>query len=263
MKFLLKEEKMGTGKKIRNSPVFELSQQVFNRLVLEIPTRFMGKNILFFHELDSTNNYARDLFKTNKEKVEEGTIIFVATQTRGRGQFDRTWHSPPEGGIYFSVLLTPPAALEKTLPVISLMAGAAAATVLEELTETKFTLKYPNDIYLQGKKVGGILVERVGGVSQAGKTLCVVLGMGVNLFTDVNSMPADIQGTASSIYHISGVMINPFDFILKFSVQLEKWYECFLSRNFRGIVECWKERMEEIPEMAWGKLESLEGQNMS
>ena len=234
-----------------------MESSAYDRLSGELPTRFMGKKILFFREIDSTNDYARDYFFSEKEKAQEGTIIVAGRQTKGRGQFDRTWHSPPEGGVYLSVLLTPPRELERTLPAVSLMAGAAAVEALENLTRSKFNLKYPNDIFLLGKKVGGILVEKIGGGRGNEKKMRVILGMGVNLSMDISSMPEDLRETASSISHLLGARITPPEFVRELSIHLEKWYLSFLAEDFQGIVECWRERMEEIPESARSCWESL------
>ena len=239
----------------------ECGQSAYDRLSLEIPTRFIGKNILFFQEMASTNDYARDYFLSGKEKAQEGTLIVAGRQTRGRGQFNRTWHSP-DGGVYLSVLLTPPLKYERALPAVSLMAGAAAAEALENLARVPFKLKYPNDLFLSGKKVGGILVEKIGGGVGAGKMMRVILGMGVNLSMDIHAMSEDLRKTASSIFHLSGAMITPLEFIRELSIHLEKWYRSFLSGDFRGIVEYWMGRMEEIPESARDTLEGLSAQSI-
>ncbi len=233
-----------------------MNQKIYDQLALELPTHFIGKKIIFLKEVDSTNNHARKLFEREKGKVQEGTTIIADNQTKGRGQFNRQWHSAPGAGAYLTVVLTPPLALEKALPAISLMTGAAAVEALEGLLQTKFSLKYPNDIYWQGKKVGGILTESLGGGKNELKKLFVIVGIGVNLYADPSFLPEDVRKDACSLF-VAGPGITPVDFIREFSISLEKCYEDFLNRNFIRIVDCWKERMHEIPEEAKGRLEGL------
>lgn len=239
-----------------------MNQDALNQLALELPTRCIGNKFIFFTEINSTNDYARELLKEPEEKCPEGTTIVAGSQIRGRGQFDRAWYSPSKGGVYISVILRPPFHFEKALPAVSLMAGAAVAETLEGLASVKLALKYPNDIYLEGKKIGGILTERVGGNPDGSRSLKVILGVGVNLGTDPSLMPGDIKETASSLFHLSGQNITPLEFIRDFSIRLESCYGYFLDWNFSAIVECWKKRMMEIPEEAQKKLDSLTGLNL-
>ncbi|MBI5185318.1 MAG: biotin--[acetyl-CoA-carboxylase] ligase [Nitrospinae bacterium] len=224
---------------------------------MELPTKFIGKEIIFFDEIDSTNNFARELFHKKEGRVKEGTVIVAATQTKGRGQFDRSWHSPDQGGAYLTVILTPPAGMGKFLPAVSLAAGGAGAEALEDIAPVKLSLKYPNDIYLKGKKVGGVLAENLQGTKYGLQSHFVILGIGVNLYTSPSSFPNEIKETASSMLHLSGYMIEPAQFIRGFCIQLEKWYGYFLSGNFNRIMDCWNERMTAIPEGAKEKLQDL------
>ncbi len=233
-----------------------MNQKAYNQLAQGLPTRSIGKKIIFFDEIGSTSDYAREIILGKKGKVKEGTMVIAAAQTKGRGQFDRSWHSPKEGGVYLSLILTPPADLEKALPAVSLMAGAAVAESLEDISKMDLSLKYPNDIYLEGRKVGGILTERVGGVTDF-NALCVILGVGINLYNDPFSFPKELQSTASSILHLSDSKITPMEFVQSFSVHLETWYDHFLRWNFLEIVNCWKKRMAIVPKEAKGKLEGL------
>lgn len=235
----------------------KLNQDTLNRLGMELPTRFIGKKFIFFKEIDSTNNFARELFHEKMGMVPEGATIVAETQTKGRGQFDRSWHSPGVGGVYLTVALVPPLNMTKALPAISLMSGAAGVEALEKLFPIKLSLKYPNDIYYKEKKVGGILTESLGGVKYGLQRHFVILGIGVNLYTGLFSFPEEIKETASSLFHLSGHRVEPLEFIREFCIQLEKWYEHFLSRDFRRIVDCWKKRLLEMPEEAKRKLEGL------
>jgi len=235
----------------------EMNQDILNRLASKLPTQFVAKKILFFEQTASTNDVARELFHRGPLAVAEGTTIIAAAQTKGRGQFERSWHSPPRGGVYLSVILKPPLELEKVLPCLSLMAGSALAEALEDVARVRFSLKYPNDLYLQGKKIAGILTESLGGCRDDHHALFVVLGIGVNLSTDPSSMPGELQSTASSVFSLTARKISSLTFIRRLGIQLEKWYGRFLARDFAIIVDHWRKRMETVPEEVEKKLQFI------
>jgi BirA family biotin operon repressor/biotin-[acetyl-CoA-carboxylase] ligase len=130
------------------------------------------KNLLVFDELDSTNSTAKELALAG---AEEGTVVLARTQNQGRGRFDRIWQSP-EGGIYLSFILRPKVSAEKTslLPFVA----ALALTKTIDSYGLHATIKWPNDVRVNGKKIAGILLESevIGHSSNY-----VVVGIGMNL----------------------------------------------------------------------------------
>lgn len=128
------------------------------------------ENILHFSELDSTNTY----LKNNYSVLADGTVVTADTQTAGRGRFDRRWISQ-EGGLYFSVLLKP----SKTdfIANFTQLMALSVCRAAEDLG-IRATIKWPNDVLVDGKKLCGILSEVV---AQGDKIACVVVGCGVNV----------------------------------------------------------------------------------
>jgi BirA family transcriptional regulator, biotin operon repressor / biotin---[acetyl-CoA-carboxylase] ligase len=120
----------------------------------------------------------------------EGAIAVADFQTAGRGRMGRTWEAPPGAALLVSVLLRPPADLP--LPQLALVAGAAVADALEELTGLSVQIKWPNDVMLRRQKVAGILAEAREGV--------VVVGIGVNL----NQTPDQLPERAGSLRTTTG-----------------------------------------------------------
>jgi BirA family transcriptional regulator, biotin operon repressor / biotin---[acetyl-CoA-carboxylase] ligase len=120
----------------------------------------------------------------------EGAIAVADFQSAGRGRLGRTWEAPPGTALLVSVLLRPPAGLP--LPQLALVAGAAVADALEELTDLSVQIKWPNDVMLRRQKVAGILAETRGEA--------VVVGIGINL----NQAPDQLPERAGSLSTTSG-----------------------------------------------------------
>lgn len=121
---------------------------------------------------DSTNNNLKKIIKTSDFPV--FSVITAEKQTSGRGRLGRSFLSP-EGGLYFSVSY-PLTGKETNIPFLTLLAGLAVNKAIKELTGTATLIKWPNDIYLGNKKLGGILTELI-----SFKGITAVVGIGINL----------------------------------------------------------------------------------
>ncbi len=120
----------------------------------------------------STNNDLKSIIKDSREPV--FSVVAAGKQTSGRGRLGRSFLSP-EGGLYFSVAY-PLTGKETNIPFLTLLAGLAVNAAIRELTKTDTLIKWPNDIYLNNKKLGGILTELI-----SFKGLTAVVGIGINL----------------------------------------------------------------------------------
>jgi BirA family biotin operon repressor/biotin-[acetyl-CoA-carboxylase] ligase len=123
------------------------------RIMERLETEVIGRKIILLETVDSTNSYLREM-----EDAPDGTVVIAGSQTGGRGRMGRSFHSPKEGGIYLSVLLRNTG---KGFPtdLTTVAAALALRKSLLETTGTETDLKWVNDIYLRGYKVGGILTE--------------------------------------------------------------------------------------------------------
>jgi biotin-[acetyl-CoA-carboxylase] ligase BirA-like protein len=143
--------------------------------------------ILRYKSLDSTNEEAKRLL--NAGRIQGLTLIRADQQTAGRGTQGRTWISPPGAGLYLSIvhpferLATMDTTPIPVTPIFTLAAGVACADVLFELTGLKIHLKPVNDLYVEGCKLGGILVEGLLGQEQ-GRSVCraIITGIGINVY---------------------------------------------------------------------------------
>jgi BirA family biotin operon repressor/biotin-[acetyl-CoA-carboxylase] ligase len=162
-----------------------------------VPTRQIGNHLLLYQEVNSTMDVAWSAVEQGKP---HGTAIAALQQLKGRGRFDRRWISEPGDSLMVSVLFYPEAA---TAQKLSMIAGVAVVKAIMELTDIACTIKWPNDVRIDGKKVCGILTElraHTSGEIQA------VVGMGLNLDLNIEEHP-ELQGSATSLLTETGQRI--------------------------------------------------------
>jgi BirA family biotin operon repressor/biotin-[acetyl-CoA-carboxylase] ligase len=146
-----------------------------------------------FESIDSTNLEA---LRQAKAGAREGLCIVARTQTRGRGRLDRSWQSPPDAGLYMSLLLQPKFEMN-AWPLITLMAALAVRDALFKTCSLPADIKWPNDICVDDKKLCGILAETLE-TSSGG---FVIIGIGINLTPEVLPL---VQAEATSIESVTG-----------------------------------------------------------
>lgn len=153
------------------------------------------EEILVYKTVTSTNDLAKQYALDLKP---EGTVIVAREQTAGRGRKGRSFYSPMSTGVYISVLLRPELTAEKTL-YITTAAAVAVAKAIEKISGKEAKIKWVNDIFVDGKKVCGILTE--GAIDfETGKMQYAVLGIGVNIKKPENDFPSEIQNIAGSVF---------------------------------------------------------------
>ena len=134
-------------------------------------TRVVGKRIAYFRHISSTMDEA---VRRAQEGVEEGTVVLAGEQTAGRGRFGRTWVSEP-GNLYLSIVLRPSL---QVLQYLSLLSSVAVLRAIRKTTGLEPSIKWPNDLRLNGKKVCGILVENA---LQDNSVQYAIIGVGINV----------------------------------------------------------------------------------
>ncbi len=134
--------------------------------------------------------------------ADDGTTYFAEHQTKGRGRLGRAWHSPVGSGLWFSTLRHHDLGIDEGWRV-TIGAGIAVADAIRETSGPTPTLKWPNDVQIEGRKVAGILTEsRVDG----GRLKQSVIGIGINVHVDHDEFPAEFRETACSIASAGGVV---------------------------------------------------------
>jgi BirA family biotin operon repressor/biotin-[acetyl-CoA-carboxylase] ligase len=157
----------------------------------------LGREIVVVEETRSTNDLA---WAAADRGAPEGFVVFAERQTAGRGQYGRRWESAPYQGIAMSVLLRPAITLRESPRLTSLLAEVIATTIAEE-TGCPAAIKPPNDIYVERRKVAGVLVE--GRTGADGRYLAVA-GIGINVNQTINDFPEELRATAGSLAMITG-----------------------------------------------------------
>lgn len=129
----------------------------------------------------------------------EGYAVLANAQTNGRGRLGRQFYSPADTGIYLSLLLRPVGYSPDQAIKVTTMAAVAASKAIEEISGKKAKIKWVNDIYMDGRKVCGILTEGAFGL-EIGSLEYIVLGVGINAYEPQNGFPEDIVGIAGAVF---------------------------------------------------------------
>jgi BirA family biotin operon repressor/biotin-[acetyl-CoA-carboxylase] ligase len=224
------DSKTNEGYKLIRSPdrpmKFELERT--------LNTKIVGKKILFFEEVDSTNNKAKQIALEEKD----GTVVVSEMQTSGRGRRGREWHSP-KGGIYISFILKPNIPPEKA-PQLTLVSSLALVETLNTMNnELNAKIKWPNDVLIRGKKISGILTELSADME---KINYIVVGVGVNLNTDANNLPE--TGTSLKLELKEDVSVKLF--LKSFLEKYDSVYQIYLNGEINQIIKLWKDNSDTL-----------------
>lgn len=159
-------------------------------------SQFYANKIQVHKSLESTNKTAKEMAVAG---AEHGTIIISDCQTMGRGRYSRNFFSPSGGGLYMSIVLRPEAMHFKNPTSVTAFAAVSVCEAIESISTKVPRIKWVNDIFIDGKKVCGILTEAVTDFESGGLDW-VVLGIGINVHTRTEDFPCDLQSIATSIY---------------------------------------------------------------
>ncbi|MCX7927356.1 MAG: biotin--[acetyl-CoA-carboxylase] ligase [Candidatus Omnitrophica bacterium] len=197
-----------------------------------LDTKLIGRAIHYFESVSSTMDYA---FQYANRGAPEGTLVVAEAQTKGRGRLGRTWYSPSYCGLYFSVILRPKLKLEK-LGIITLLSGVSVCEAIKKAVDISVALKWPNDILIDFKKVGGILTEVHLPVQHMP---VVVVGIGLNVNTPKSCLPSQAVSlrlfAKHNLKHLNRTLI--LQEILRC---LEKNYFLLGSKKENLILEKWR-----------------------
>lgn len=193
-----------------------------------LPTKTIGKNIIAFQAVPSTNDSALKLAEQN---AIEGTIVVAEKQTNGKGRFGRHWHSVEKKGIYCSIILRPSFSTEFA-PGLSLMTAVALADTFSEYTQAKVQIKWPNDILLNRKKTAGILTELS---TEKNKINHIIVGVGININHIVDDFPDELSSIATSLYIESKTKVNRVKFLQRFLFHFENAYENYKTDRLKSM----------------------------
>lgn len=191
-----------------------------------LETRRYGRSIDVRERTGSTNDEAHAA-----RDVPDGHVVLADMQTAGRGSQGRSWDSPPGSDLYFSIVARVGALAPASVPPLTLAVGLGVARTCEALVDAEVTLKWPNDVRLDGRKCAGILVESV---SVGARIERVVIGVGV----DVNreAWPEELGDIATSLRMVSGERLDRAVVLGRLLAHIEDEVDRFLERGPAAIV---------------------------
>lgn len=193
----------------------------------------IGEEIIRLGTVDSTNTYAMELAERG---AANGTVVIAENQTKGKGRIGRTWVSPPGGNIYMSVILRPRIKLENAT-LLTIMSGIACCLAIRDVAGLATEVKWPNDIVISGKKLGGILTEVK---SMAGKISFAIIGIGINVNVPLEGFPPDIRGIATSIRNETAKKHSEDDLIAGILRELDLWIAILEEKGGEPVLDEWR-----------------------
>ena len=200
------------------------------RLEDRLAGKLFGHPLYYFSETGSTNDEALALGNAG---VPQGTVVLADRQSRGKGRFQRVWHSPAGANVYTSIILRPEISSSEASQ-IPVMAGVAAADTLSAHCPDDVKMKWPNDVLIHHRKVCGILSQ----AKLTGQKIdFIVLGIGINVNLQKRQFPKEIRDTATSLAMETNREISRMELIISLYENLEKWYKKLLQNGFCPIKE--------------------------
>lgn len=205
-------------------------------LISRLPEhRIVGRDIRVFQETTSTNDVVE---KFARDGVSEGVVVFAESQSKGRGRMGRRWMSPPGKGLWFSLLLRPklrPTAVTQ----ITVIAATALVRAIQKETGLIPDIKWPNDIWINGRKVAGVLTEMS---AELDTVKHVTLGIGLDVNLEEKDMPPELRQIASSLCIETGHKLDRAEMAATLLRELEFDYERISRGNFEAVADEWEQR---------------------
>ena len=188
-----------------------------SRIREDLKCSVFGDRIVYHEVTDSSNLRAKELAGAG---APHGTVVIAEEQLAGKGRLDRKWVSPKGRNLMFSVLLRPELRVDPVF-FLTMLLALSARNVLKETMDIVAQVKWPNDIYISGKKVGGMLAEF---------SVCenrvehVIIGLGLNVNWHPKDNPA-ILYSCTSLQGETGFAVERSSLLVKVLLQFEKYYE--------------------------------------
>jgi BirA family biotin operon repressor/biotin-[acetyl-CoA-carboxylase] ligase len=195
--------------------------------------RVIGRDVRVFQETSSTNDVVE---KLARDGVAEGVVVFAESQTKGRGRLGRKWISPAGQGLWFSVLLRPQLP-PGSVTQLTIAAATAVARAIRVQTGLLPQIKWPNDIWIQNKKVAGILTELS---AELDRVRYVVIGIGVDV--NVREFPPELATVATSLSESAGRPFVRAEIAAAILQELDGDYARIKHGEFAALAEEWEQQ---------------------
>jgi BirA family biotin operon repressor/biotin-[acetyl-CoA-carboxylase] ligase len=200
-------------------------------------TDYVGRRFIYRPVSESTMDDARRMME--RINLPQGALILAESQSAGRGRAGRAWVSPPDVNLYMTIVLFPPVAALRSLPVLTPLAVARA---IEKVTGESGKpvapdIKWPNDVLIGSKKVAGVLIES----EHLSDKVLALVGIGLNVNLEASSFP-EIADIATSLKEAAGVDFAREEVLSAVCNELEPLYEAALAGS-REPFEAWRARL--------------------
>ncbi|KPK78670.1 MAG: hypothetical protein AMJ89_00770 [candidate division Zixibacteria bacterium SM23_73] len=244
------QSERGKGYKLVKSPDLILPGEIKKNL----KSKIFGKKIYSYRKVGSTNVLG---FRLAEIGAEEGTLLVADEQSKGKGRMGRSWYSPPRLGLWMSLILRPDIPPFKA-PGLSICAGLALAQAILEMTGIEAKIKWPNDCLIDGKKVGGILLELS---AELDRINFVIVGIGVNVNHSTQDFPRNLSQTATSMKIKLGKDLSRLALLTSFLEKFERIYLDFKKNGLspqREMIKSYSSLLGKKVTVKFGK-EKIEG----
>ncbi|HEU5202079.1 MAG TPA: biotin--[acetyl-CoA-carboxylase] ligase [Nitrospira sp.] len=208
-----------------------------------LATQALGRRIELRDQIGSTNREAVLLAQAG---VEHGTVVLADSQSEGRGRLSRLWFSPPGVNLYCSIVIRTAISADRHsewLSWLPLTTALAAAEAIETVAATRVAVKWPNDLLIAGRKIGGILCES-GTNPRSGPFQ--VIGIGLNINGERNDFPDELRETATTIRHEAGSFIDRNRLLAQLLYELEACLDEYAQRGFERLALAYGRRCSTI-----------------
>jgi BirA family biotin operon repressor/biotin-[acetyl-CoA-carboxylase] ligase len=193
----------------------------------------VGREIHVFQETTSTSDLIE---RMARDGVREGVAVFAESQSRGRGRLGRAWLSTKGKGLWFSVLLRPAIRpLEATR--LTVTSATALSRAIQSVTGLVVGIKWPNDLLIQGRKVGGILTEMS---AELDRVRHIVLGIGIDVNQEAADFPVEIRRVATSLRQELKRPVSRAELATAVLRELDADYGRMIGGRFPEVVEEWE-----------------------
>ena len=198
-------------------PVEALDRLIVNEMRADLGTTVIGREIIVLEQTGSTNDAILRIATSNSK---EGVVLFAEHQTEGRGQRGNRWESAAGKGLWFSILLQPRIDINNS-PRLTTWAAEAISDLIQNEFSLKATIKLPNDVEIDGRKVAGVLVEMR---AQEKAPHLAIAGIGINVNQSLEDFPRELQIRAISLAMALDRQVNRQKFAIALLRNLDRSY---------------------------------------
>ena len=202
-------------------------------IVAKLKTKWLGHNINYQESIVSSNELCKQLAM---QGAPDGTLCLTEEQVKGKGGLSRGWFSPKGKGLWFSILLKP-SFLPQEASKCTLLAAVAVVQAVNSIAGVHASIKWPNDILLEGKKLVGILTEMS---AEFGHINYIVVGIGINVSVAPEDVPAEFRSSAISLNAVATEKISRTELLAAVLENFEKLYEQVLQQGFAPVLQLWR-----------------------